>query len=95
MSKALILLKNPEFHPDAKKQIESIENLADQAFNKVKSFENKVNCKRIAIFARLLTLTIDKKSQTDETRRTIAEIVFKEMEAVIAEFKNLEIPSTP
>ena len=70
------------------------------AFHSVKSFENKVFCKQLAIFSRLMKDTFDEEKETFlslssvpvNLYNAITDNIFHDLKQVIAAFDKLEIP---
>jgi len=77
-------------------------SLAEKAFHKVETFEDKLFCKQLAIFTRVMNSTYNPETKqfvpliklSAAQKRVIADSVFHDVETVIQQFEAIEIPWT-
>ena len=75
---------------------------AENAYPKIEDFEDKVLCKQLQIYSRLMTTIYDVDTRTftplsnipEEEKVNIAESVFIDVEDILKDFHNIKIPLT-
>ena len=95
---AFVLLKGGKDH-EAFKEMEKVLDLAITAFDKVKKFQDKVECKELSIFCRMMTLSYDRDKKIflpldkvpDQTKKIVAELAFTDLKDVVAKFDKIEV----
>ena len=100
LQQAIHYLASTETYPHAYKEFWEVLSKATDGYPRVQGFENKVYCKRIAIFARYMTDTYDAKLETfvplwslsKAKKIAIASTIHTDIKALLQEFKTLKIP---
>merc|ERR1712038_933518 len=93
-------IKREETFPWAFREFNEVLSLAEKAYPKVEAFEDKVFCKQLAIFTRVMISTYDPETKqfvalfnlSEVKKRVIADSVFHDVESVIQQFEAIEIP---
>ena len=84
---------------DAFKEMEKVLDLAIVAFTKVKKFEDKVKCKWLSIFCRMMILSYETEQEkflplnkvSCENKEMIAELVFNDLGELIEKFDSKKV----
>lgn len=93
-------LENEKTHHLAYDEFKQVLSLAEKAYPKVEEFKDKIFCKKIGIFSRVMTSLFDTKQQvfvalsslSESEKRIIANGVFHEVHAALQDFESIEIP---
>ena len=93
-------VKRKETFPLAYDEFKEVLSLAEKAYPKVEAFEDKVFCKQLAIFSRVMISTYDPDTRQfvalynlpEAKKRVIADSVLHDVESVNQQFKAIEIP---
>ena len=97
---AMNYLEKEETHPMAYVEFKEVLSLAEKADPKVEEFKDKVFCRQIGIFSRLMTSLFDFRSQrivslstlSESKKRIIANAIFHDVNGAIEEFNSIETP---
>ena len=97
---AMNYLEKEETHSMAYVEFKEVLSLAEKAYPKVEEFKDKVFCRQIGIFSRLMTSLFDFRSQrivslstlSESKKRIIANAIFHDVNGAIEEFNSIETP---
>jgi len=93
-------LEKEDTHHMAYEEFKEVLSLAEKAYPKVESFKDKIFCKQLGIFSRVMSSTYDVETRkfvplyilSPDKKHAIAKSVFHDVEVSLQDFKSIEVP---